>query len=217
MDEPKRVSLVWLLLAALFAVVIVFDIAYADGHECQGGHNCNDTNSTIAIDSSNVVSNSVSDSSRAYGFGLGDVAITQCYRSYQILIFQDSKINPICLADSLDAKGLHHTAAMVRCDIKAIRKHFDSDESCVQATTMQMIHPVAMESPKNDDEDNERYDALYARMSDIETQRIQEAESARKAAIRANTAARELEQKQAERRIYAQQTIQKVLGNDPED
>ena len=182
MTEPKRISLIWLMFAALIAVIIVFDVAYGDDdHKCQGGHNCD---SGDIIDASSVLSNSVSDSSRAYGIGMGNVDIAQCYRSYQILIFQDSKINPICLADSLDAKGLHHIAAMVRCDIKTIRKHFDSDRSCIQSTTMQMIHPVAMAESVKEDEDRDDIDQLYALVSDLQAQRTQEGERVEKAARR---------------------------------
>ncbi len=85
-------------------------------------------------DSINTMNNSTS--SRAYGFGLGDVDIAQCYRSYQLLIWQDSKINPFCVADAYDQKGLHMMAAVIRCDIGFIRKHFDTDSGCLRANTM---------------------------------------------------------------------------------
>ncbi len=201
MTEPKRISLFWLLFGALIAVTIVFDIAYADeGH----GHN---HDSTDTVDASSVVNNSISDTSRAFGFGFGDVAITQCYRSYQILIWQDSKINPICLADSLDAKGLHHTAAMIRCDIKAIRKHFDSDKSCIQATTMQMIHPVVIEEPVNDDEYREQQQTY---MVELES-RMDRMESARQSANRYAASEKQKEQQaETDRKEYAQQMYEEL-------
>ena len=134
MNEPKPISLIWLIIAALIAVIIVFDTVYGDDdHECRG-HSCND--STDVIDASSVVNNSVSDSSNGYGIGFGDANIAECYRSYQILIWQDSKINPLCLADSYDAKGLHDMAAIIRCDIRAIRKHFSSNVKCIEMNTM---------------------------------------------------------------------------------
>lgn len=130
-------------LIAFFIVLLVAPVWAGDDH--RGGD--------VAAGSDSVAS--VRDTSRTVGLGLGDVDIAQCYRSYSVIVWQDSRVNPICLADSLDAKGLHETAAKVRCDIRAIRKHFDSDAQCVAANTVQ-VQVVAMPEPENDDEEELR-------------------------------------------------------------
>jgi len=86
-------------------------------------------------------------STRAYGISLGGVEINQCYRSYQVLLWQDSKVNPLCLADSYDQKGLHLMAAIIRCDVRLISKHFRSDDECIDANTMQVREVPALPVP----------------------------------------------------------------------
>jgi hypothetical protein len=199
MTEPPRISIWFLSAIALFMLVVIFNVTLADdGH----GHNHDSTDTDV----SSVVTNS--DSSRAYGLGFGNADIAQCYRSYQILIWQDSKINPICLADSYDAKGLHKMAAIIRCDIGTIRKHFTSDKLCLNANTMQIndpLPPVADLKADLSATENERIELLYARLSDLETQRQSDTANARKAAIRANTAAQRANQAEIDRKEYAQQ------------
>ena len=35
MTEPKRIGLIWVILAALLAVIVVFDVAYASGTDIE--------------------------------------------------------------------------------------------------------------------------------------------------------------------------------------
>ncbi len=168
---------------------LVFGLnTYADD-DCKG-HSCNDGGETVvntAVD--NVIGGN---SSRGYAFSGSDVDIAQCYRSYQILIWQDSKINPLCLADSYDSKGLHAMAAIIRCDVRAIRKHFKSDSACIVANTVRIIsEPMA--EPVNDDDDIAH---LYALVSDLEEQRAKDADIARKARVAAQQAPKTIIQQQ---------------------
>ncbi len=104
-----------------------------------GGTTIGDTTTTVG-----------GSSTRAYGFSFGGVEINQCYRTYQVLLWQDSRVNPLCLADSYDQKGLHIMAAVIRCDVRLIRKHFSSDDECVDANTMQpIIQPVEVVEPSD--------------------------------------------------------------------
>lgn len=159
--EP--VSVVWLVVAAILLVAFVWKIAEAGG-KCNGNHNCSDTIVDTTVNAGSSLDNTTNiagDSSRAYGFGLGDVDINDCYRSYQVLIWQDSKINKLCLADSYDQKGLHDMAAKIRCDVRTIRKHFKTNKKCEDANTMQTIEPSTSEvtkTPSFDDIQN-----LYTR------------------------------------------------------
>lgn len=193
-------------------MLLLFSLtAFADD-DCRGNNDCSD--SSVNVDASNTVdssvSNSMSNSSRSMGFGLGDVDIAQCYRSYQFLVWQDTKINPVCLADSYDAKGLHHMAAVIRCDVKHIRKHFDSDEACVQANTVRRVEfpdpPISFMEELVEQEVAERTVQMQqqqAYISDLES-RLNRMEQSNKAAAR--TAA----QKRQEEREYAQQLLKEL-------
>lgn len=130
-------------------------IAFADpDHECQGGHNCNDVfvdaGSSVTVDGGNFSS---VNHNKSYAVGMGDVDIAQCYRSWQFLVFQDSKVNYWCMADSLDARGLHEAAARTRCSLKAYSKLFDSNEACIAASVMipAPIEPM-LEQPSEEEE-----------------------------------------------------------------
>jgi hypothetical protein len=171
-------------------------------------------------DASNQLTNEIGgNSSRAYGFGLGDVDIAQCYRSYQLLIWQDSKINPFCIADGYDAKGMHMMAAVIRCDVGFIRKHFDTTEACIDANLMQVSVPppapelsaiydqAAKEVIKAHDEDEddhrEQIEAQQQYLSDLEA-RFTKLENSR----RANVA--RYEREQAQLRQYAQEALDQL-------
>jgi hypothetical protein len=167
-------------------------------------------------DSINTMNNSTS--SRAYGFGLGDVDIAQCYRSYQLLIWQDSKINPFCVADIYDRKGLHMMAAVIRCDIGFIRKHFDTDSGCLAANTMRAavmpspdlgaVYEQAAKDVKqtHDDDDDERRQQIEEAQNYM---RSLEARLDRSDANRRANIAR-YEKEQAQLRQYAQDALDKL-------
>lgn len=156
-----------------------------------------------------------STSSRAYGFGLGDVDIAQCYRSYQLLIWQGSQINPFCVADSYDQKGLHKMAAVVRCNIGFIRQHFDNDADCISANTMVIITPEPLPIPtpvmtipeEHIEEEQEIHSEVQQAYETLE-QRLARIEAGQRNAAR----------KAAEKRVYVQQTIEELQNdNDPEE
>ena len=111
-------------------------------------------NSDSAVDASSVVSTSVSDSSRAFGLGAGDVDIAQCYRSWSVILYQDSKPNLLCVADSLDAKGLHQAAARTRCSVRAYARVFDTQDQCVLMSTVAPL-VVSEPMPETVDDDDE--------------------------------------------------------------
>lgn len=123
--------------------------------DCKG-HSCNGADTVVNANSPVSVSSTVSDTSRAFGLGLGDVDINDCYRSYQVLIFQDSRANLWCMANDLDARGLHDAAARVRCSLNVYSKNFDSKETCIAASTVQVIVPVAEDQVDEDEEEHKR-------------------------------------------------------------
>ena len=149
-----------MIVAALIFVMAPLWAGDCDGHSCRGDVS---VDTSVPVDS-NV---SVNHTSKSFGFGAGDVDIAQCYRSYSVIVWQDSRINPVCLADSLDAKGLHTVAAMVRCDIRAIRKHFGSDDECIDANTMRPA-PVAAMPESKDEDDEDIHEELLAEVKKYE-------------------------------------------------
>jgi len=91
---------------------------------------------------------------------LGDVDINQCLASTQwgsILVSKQKLVlNKWCAAESYDAKGLHQMAAMLRCDIPEVSKHFDSNTSCRAANTVS--EPVSVPSTDVIDDDEEYHE-----------------------------------------------------------
>jgi hypothetical protein len=128
--------------------------------DCRGNRNCNDgipgnVNTDVVIDNPVSVDSNVSHSSRAYGFGLGDVDIAQCYRSWSALVVQFSQANLWCMANDLDARGLHDAAARTRCSVKAYRKNFPSRQDCIAGSTVVGLVVLEDIEPDRIDEDEE--------------------------------------------------------------
>lgn len=217
MTEPKRVNLLWLFVIALFASVVIFDIAYGDE-----GHGHNHDNGDVIVDvvggdltGGDLIGgdNSIA-GSRSYilSSSMGDVDINQCVISKQksliVIGWQNYDYNLWCMGESYDAKGLLYMAALMRCDIKEIRAHFTTDAACVEKnTTMVRVEPQpVMNVPDDDEEDH--IEVLYALFSDLEAQRNEDVAKAKKAAQRANAAAHRANQAEIDRKAYAQQTLE---------
>jgi hypothetical protein len=116
-----------------------------------------------------------------------------------LLVWQGSQINPFCVADSYDQKGLHIMAAVVRCDIGFIRQHFDTDAACIEANTMVVQAPEPPPPP-----------APTPTLSIPDTHIQQEA--------RIEAGQRDAARKAAVKRAYVQQTIEELQNdNDPEE
>ena len=122
-------------------------------------------------------------STRAYAFshGMGDVDIADCLASTQFgtILFstQGVKLNRWCAAEIYDAKGLYEMAAKMRCDIKEVSLHFDTEKECIEANTVEAPAPVIpVESNDCDDdcEDNPEVVALQERVAALEAQRQEE-------------------------------------------
>jgi hypothetical protein len=180
-------------------------------------------NSNSTMNANSSMTNSTS--SRAYGFGLGDVDIAQCYRSYQLLIWQDSKINPFCVADSYDQKGLHVMAAVIRCDIGFIRKHFASTVECVDANTMFVAPPPVVKTvaPHESFEEHivveERHDT---ELEDLRQEQVYQFQEIEERLDEIDVARRGYAEDQRQKRVYAKGLLEQLEqrndnGNDPED
>ena len=193
MSKPKP-NLLLMLAIALFATAVVFEIAYGDNHKYR------DDDGDVTIDNvltggdnSNVATNSMS-GGRSYGasHSLGDVDLNQCMGSTQwgsiIISRQKLVLNKWCAGESYDAKRMFKMAALLRCDIPEISKHFIDKAECVKENTA-TLHVEPPDEPKRADRDDEYYDRLYARIADLEAKAVQDKATAEKAAKSANAMA----------------------------
>lgn len=197
------------IIIALFFLLPL--AAFAD--DCRGNQPCGTSNTDVTtnvgietgpttVNAGDVAVNSDS-KSFAFAHGLGDVDINQCLASTQwgtILVSkQKIVLNKWCAAESYDARGLHTMAALIRCDIKEIGKHFNNEEECVQANTyspppepVTIIVPAATPNVEQLAEVEQKHESLEQRLERIER-------SQRAAAAKAQ-----------QRREIAQETYQKI-------
>jgi len=100
--------------------------------------------------------------SKAIGLGRSsfDVDINDCRESTSwdtVLVGkQGVRLNPWCAAEVYEAKGLFHMAALMRCDIPEIAKHFATQDECVISNTVThpVTHSVVEERPDEDEEEH---------------------------------------------------------------
>ena len=159
--KTNRVGLLFiLLLAFVFAVLSVDARASGDRIQTSGDINQHIDVGGTFVEGSSMTGGDVTvsgDKNRAYALGLGDVDINDCYRSFQIaVLFQGSQLNYWCMADSLDAKGLHAAAAMTRCKLDGYRALFNNDmDYCIDMNTMAAFVPPPPPEPAAIDKDEE--------------------------------------------------------------
>ncbi len=98
------------------------------------------------LDSADLTSNTLA-------FAFGDVDIRDCIYTVQYFVFfQGARINPLCVADNLDAIGRYKEAAEMRCSIRRYRKPYGSVHQCVRAT---MFITSSLPEPDNDYEEEQ--------------------------------------------------------------
>lgn len=185
--EWEKMPLTWYVAFLLFLVglasLLMTMPAWADddckGHSCNGGGDVDVTVNTgdvsvpltnnIGVEGSNL-STSVSHSSRAYGFShsLGSAAFADCMGSEQVGTVIASKqwlgLNKWCAAEIYDSRGKHKMAALLRCDISDIRKHFASEQECVEENIYTPPPPVILQR-----QDNSQLQALRAEVAELRT------------------------------------------------
>lgn len=202
--EPNRISIILLCLIAFFIVMLVAPTWATEVIQS------NDQNLQTTGDV-----NTGGNETFGFAHSLGDVDLNQCMGSTQwgtILVSKQKLVlNKWCAADSLDSKGMYKAAAMLRCSIKEVSKVLGS--TCIDALTVHAdeVTSVPMtDEGDSDDDENERYELLYARLIDLEAQGMAEAERAEKAARRANTAAQRANKAETDRKQYAQDLYEEL-------
>ena len=149
-SKTMRKGFVW-LIGALFALIVallvlpVIGMLFGGGMDprahASGGDDIiqsNDQN-TITSTSGDVQVGTGDSQALAFAHALGDVDIAQCLASTQwgTILFSKQKVvlNQWCAAEIYDAKGMHEMAALLRCDIEEIAKHFETPGRCIEANT----------------------------------------------------------------------------------
>ncbi len=176
MTEPKRNSAWWLLFFAVVLSAIFFAKAYGQ-HECQGGHNCNDDGEVIDVET--VIKG---DSSKVYALSGGDMDIDDCLATYSVAfgLFQGTNINRLCEAERLNAQGKYQAAAEMKCSLFRFKRIYGKGQKCIDAVIYTEPTVITPQTP----EDDARIEALYALVSDLQAERVQDKAEAEKAAQR---------------------------------
>jgi len=198
--EPKRTSLIFILLIAAFVIMIVMP-AFADGDDIIQS---NDNNNQTAGD---IVTGDAGISTRG-GISVGgsDMEISDSLATHSLLfgIWQGTHTNPYAEADGLDARGNYKAAAEMRCSTRKYRKVYK--DNCVAS----VIYTPVVDVPRETSEPDDQYEALYARLMDLEAQRTTDADNSKKAVQRATAAAERANKAESARKAYAQQALEEL-------
>lgn len=137
----------WLIALLLLTVVgfmvlpVLWSIVFGGGFDASASDRITQSNDQNLQTTGDVNVGAGDSLGIGFAHALGDVDINQCLASTQwgtILVSKQKVVlNKWCAAEVYDAKGLHGMAAMVRCDIDEIAKHFTDPALCVSANTMQ--------------------------------------------------------------------------------
>lgn len=203
MSKPKP-NLLLMLAVAIFATAVVFEIAYGSGDD-------------VEVETE-VVTGDIS-TRGGISVGGGDMEIADSLATHSILfgLWQGTHTNPYTEADKLEARGNYKAAAEMRCSTKKYKKVYGKD--CIDS-----VITIPVEVPRETSVEDPRLDALYARISEMEVERVQDKANTEKAvksaeaqAQRADMRAKRVQtQQQApdegkSRRALAREAYQKAL------
>lgn len=203
MNEPKRIRIISIAIVLILAAAVFFNEAY--GTEVIQSNDMNaQTAGDLAISGS-----------RSYGLSsaLGDVDIGDCLASKQIsilIIWQNQWVveNPLCVARELDSIGAHNAAAKVRCQTVTIKAVYPIESECLVAVMARQREVIVPMPVREDDDEDDRMEALYARIAAHEDREAKQVSAAEKAADRAIAAAQRANQAEIDRKEDAQQTLE---------
>jgi hypothetical protein len=160
----------FVIVAALIVIFLISPAWSDEGHGHNHGGSDVDIDTDVGVSAAGGSGGSVRDSSSALGLGAGDVDLAQCYRSYNYLIvWQDSKPNPLCLAQQLMAEGNYEAAARLRCQPWSVSRAFGGKDECITALSVPPPATPPMEAITDDhiddeEEFHEEQQMLYADM-----------------------------------------------------
>lgn len=226
MNVPKPFNLWWLFAGAFIFCVALFGWSYAYGqHECQGGHNCNKDGGIVDVDLVGGDSTAVINGGRSYGVAGSDYDIGQCMYHAGGLTIAIGFRNKFCEGMDMIRSGMVDAGVLHICKQTKIGRNYDSLKDCKDGLVISYGEMTTNDTgmtendkpvTESDDEDEDRYEALYARMEAYEERTVKaesEAKTARIQAQRASTAAKTVQTIQqapddaAERRAKARAAL----------
>jgi hypothetical protein len=167
----------WMLaILVIAALIFVSAIRTAWGDDECRGHSCNgggDIDVVTEILGGDV---SLEDKSLALGFGRSsfDVDINQCMgsTSWDTILVGKQKLvlNLWCAAEVYDRMGLRHMAAVMRCDIPEIGRHFEDAEHCIVANKISAPKPDGKPVSQMilEEEHEQDIDMVQAQLSEVQ-------------------------------------------------
>jgi len=127
--------MIWVILAALCVVVIVFDVAYGGDITLGGGvDSSDDENVLVNTELTGGAVNTGGNKTVALANGLGDVDIAQCLGSTQwsalVIAKQKLVLNQVCMAEFYLKQGRYDLAAQALCNQAGIIEEYSSEVAC---------------------------------------------------------------------------------------
>lgn len=168
---PPRDSLGTFIMGLIVIAVLMLlspGLPAQQDHTCQGGHNCNDGNGSVAVEVATG-----GDSTRLFSVGGSDMEISGCLATFSWLfgVRQFTKVVPDCEAlqeaGRLDSEGQHEAAAKMRCGTKLYRKRFGKGQACIDAI---VLTAPKSNNPEDDDEEQTRYMAQQVELDYVQEQ-----------------------------------------------
>ncbi len=165
-----------------------------------------------------------SNKSYAFAHGLGDVDINEgrnCMGSEQwgtfIVSRQTLELNPWCASLFYELNGKHLFAAKMRCDIKEVRKHYESSEECWVDQELvvieEMVVTAVMEITETDDEED-HYAIVRQELDELQAA-IQVQQQQQQQTRQVQRTVQQQQQQQQEELKYTEQQraeVAKILG-----
>jgi len=214
--EPRRTSLIFILLIAAM-LIMLFAPVYADSHKCQGGHNCNEGGDVI-VDLVGGDNTAVISGGRSYGVAGSDYDIGQCMYHAGGLTIAIGFRNKFCEGMDMIRSGMVAAGVLHICKQTKIGRNYDTLKDCknglaivyVETSKKDTQGDLNISKPTQDDEDDDRYEAVYARLMDLEAQRTIDVANTKKAVQRANAAVEKANKAESAQRAYAQQALEEL-------
>ena len=163
-----------------------------------------------------VSSNTITDSDKAYVFGLGggDMDINDCLATHSLLfgIWQGTHVNAMCEAARMDNRGDYQAAAEMRCSTKKYKQVYGKGQACVDAVIyVPPNNPEPDPAPNNEPIDyvaQQEYEDRIAALEEL----FDKQEAASQRAARQQQTQQQYEQKQVSadesRRAKAYEALQ---------
>ena len=156
-----------------------------------------------------VSTQAINSGSKSYGFGSTDVDINDCLSSYSLLfgLWQNVRVNPLCVADKLNQAGKYDAAAVMYCSVRRVKKVYGKD--CIEKVKHDESDTTPLVYAAPAVEDTQYYEDEYKALRESQAQLAAEVAKARKDAQRAR-----VEAQRAYERPIMQTDLQQQLSMD---